>query len=32
VESSQKDFSAFPEKVKDDVMGALTIAQEGGNE
>ena len=30
VQSSQDDFLAFPEKVRDDMMGALTLAQEGG--
>lgn len=29
VGSSQKDFSAFPEKVKDDMLTALGLAQEG---
>lgn len=30
VDASQKDFSKFPLEVKDDMMGALVTAQEGG--
>lgn len=29
VGSSQKDLSAFPEQVKDDILTALGLAQEG---
>ncbi len=32
VGSSGKDFSVFPLAVKDDIMGALRVAQKGGKE